>query len=435
VTSVTPPSSPATDDAASSEVHRLAILFGVVYFAEGICQVVLLLNQPLKNYLRKGLGFSTDEIAGFMYVVMIPWMVKPLYGLLSDFVPIAGYRRKSYLLIMNLLAAAAFCWAWGLTSPAMLRAVLLTTAVGVACSDVVIDALMVESGKRTGRIKLFQGVQWTCISVALIGSAYVGGQLADRLSPHAAFRAAVLICAAVAGSVAVIAWLLVREPKSRLDLPQLKATAGGIAAAFRSPRLWLVVAFLMLAHFNPGMETPLYIHQTETLRFTEADYGKLNAIGGAGYVAGALLFTLVVARRLSTRGGIVVGLLAFTLGVLAYLMMRDLATARIASFLYGVGYMLNALALLSLAAEACPRRAEGFTFAAIMSAINVAMQGADYVGSVLYERVTHKQFWPLPLISGAITLVALALVPLLPKDVSPDDAPQRRGSAVEPVGT
>ena len=29
------------------EVRRLATLFGVVYFSQGICQVVLLLNQPI----------------------------------------------------------------------------------------------------------------------------------------------------------------------------------------------------------------------------------------------------------------------------------------------------------------------------------------------------------------------------------------------------
>ena len=32
-----------------------------------------------------------------------PWVVKPLYGFLSDTVPIFGYRRRSYLIICGLL--------------------------------------------------------------------------------------------------------------------------------------------------------------------------------------------------------------------------------------------------------------------------------------------------------------------------------------------
>jgi hypothetical protein len=33
-------------------------------------------------------------------------MIKPLYGLLTDFIPLFGYRRKSYLLLMAGLAVA-----------------------------------------------------------------------------------------------------------------------------------------------------------------------------------------------------------------------------------------------------------------------------------------------------------------------------------------
>lgn len=405
------------DQSSRSEVRRLATLFGVVYFAQGICQVVLLLNQPIKYYLRQHLNYTADQVAGFMYLAMIPWMIKPLYGLMSDFVPIAGYRRKSYLLIMNLLAAGAFCAAFGVTSPRLLTAALFTTAVGVACSDVVVDALMVESGQRTGHVKLFQGVQWTCISISGILSSLAGGYLCQVYPPDRAYRIAALICTTIAASVAIAAWFLVRESKSPLDLVQLKSTAAGVARAFRSLRLWLVVVYLMLAHFNPGLQTPLYLHQTETLGFSELTYGRLDAVTGIGYTVGAATFTLVIARKLSTRGGIIVGLVAISLGMLSYVAMRDIPTAIAASFLYGVGYMLSALAMLSLAAEACPKRAEGFTFAAIMSALNVAMQGADYVGSYLYEHVLHKKYWPLPVLAAGVTLIALMLVPLLPNQI------------------
>jgi MFS family permease len=396
-------------------VRRMATLFGIVYFAQGICQVPLLLNQPVKYYLRQELGYSADQIARFMFLAMIPWMVKPIYGLLSDFVPIGGYRRKSYLLIMNLLAAGAFCWAMNIYTPALLTVALVMTAVGIACSDVVTDALMVETGQRTGRVKLFQGVQWTCISLSAIGSAAAGGYLSEVFPPGRAFRVAALICAAVAASVAIVAWLMLDEPKSRLDLPQLKSTGRSIISAFTSLRLWLVIAYLFLAHFNPGMVTPLYVHYTETMGFSQATAGNLEAVASGGYVVGAALFTLVIATRFSTRQTLVIALLVFAAGALSFLMLRDLRTAVVASFIYGVGYMLSNLAILSVAAEACPRRAEGFTFAAIMSVLNVALQGADWTGSYLYEHVTHKSWWPLPIISATITLIAVALVPLLPR--------------------
>ena len=37
-----------------------------------------------------------------------PWVVKPVYGFLSDTVPIFGYRRRSYLIICGLLGKHQF---------------------------------------------------------------------------------------------------------------------------------------------------------------------------------------------------------------------------------------------------------------------------------------------------------------------------------------
>ncbi len=34
-----------------------------------------------------------------------PWLVKPLWGFLSDAYPIAGYRRRSWLIIVNVIGA------------------------------------------------------------------------------------------------------------------------------------------------------------------------------------------------------------------------------------------------------------------------------------------------------------------------------------------
>ena len=36
-----------------------------------------------------------------------PWVVKPLYGFISDTIPIFGYRRRSYLIICGILGEAA----------------------------------------------------------------------------------------------------------------------------------------------------------------------------------------------------------------------------------------------------------------------------------------------------------------------------------------
>ena len=55
--------------------------------------------QPLTHFLKQALGWSPVEISASLAVLDVPWVIKPLYGLVSDFLPIAGYRRRPYLLL------------------------------------------------------------------------------------------------------------------------------------------------------------------------------------------------------------------------------------------------------------------------------------------------------------------------------------------------
>ena len=54
--------------------------------------------------------------------------------------------------------------------------------------------------------------------------------------------------------------------------------------------------------------------------------------------------------------------------------------------------MLATVATLTLAADYCPPRAEGFSFAVLMSIINLANTLADNVGSFLYSHVFETPF-------------------------------------------
>lgn len=45
------------------------------------------------------------QVAVLVGLAGLPWVVKPLYGFLSDSVPLFGYRRRSYLILCGLAGA------------------------------------------------------------------------------------------------------------------------------------------------------------------------------------------------------------------------------------------------------------------------------------------------------------------------------------------
>ena len=77
--------------------------------------------------------------------------------------------------------------------------------------------------------------------------------------------------------------------------------------------------------------------------------------------------------------------------------------------------MVANVATLSLAAAVCPSRAEGFTFAALMSVINLSTPLSDTIGAVLYEHVFDNRLGPLIIVSAAFTGFVLLLVPFVEK--------------------
>ena len=149
-------------------------MFGLVYFAQGLAQNSGLVSQPLAYFLKQTLHFDQLQSSTFLAVLTLPWIIKPLYGHISDFVPLLGYRRKTWLLLLNTISAMAFLMLSGESDAYAIRTCLIFTAISTAASDVIIDALMVENGNRFGMVGKFQAVQWFWFYTAQVFTSIVG---------------------------------------------------------------------------------------------------------------------------------------------------------------------------------------------------------------------------------------------------------------------
>jgi hypothetical protein len=249
------PADPVGLSTGATHNRRLVFLFGLAYFAQGLGQAGGLISQPLNYYLKQGLGLSATQVSEYLAILTLPWVIKPLYGLVSDFIPLFGYRRRTWLLLVNVIAALGFLWLSGLLEAGTIVTALTLTAFGTAASDVIIDALMVENGERTGLTARFLGVQWFWFRVAAILTALTGGYLAATFQPASALHAAATITMLAPIAVVVAAYVIVREDRAEMSLSQLRETAQSMLAALRSPGLRIAAAFLALWCFSPAFGT------------------------------------------------------------------------------------------------------------------------------------------------------------------------------------
>ncbi|MDE2474312.1 MAG: hypothetical protein KGO48_04630, partial [Alphaproteobacteria bacterium] len=237
---------------------RLMLFFAAVYLAEGICQSDGLIAQPLNFYLKQVHGWTAVQITAFLTVFNLPWFFKPLYGIVSDFVPLFGYRRKSWLLLANAAAAAGYFAVMATGAPDALLVLLLIAIYGMAIVSTLSGAVLVEYGQKLGASSRFVNQQWLWFNVAAVATSVLGGMLVQWLTPLDALHAAALIAGLTPLAAIACTLTLIHEHKSTISLAGMKLGFASLLAALKSRQLWVLGGFLFFFYFSPGIDTPLY---------------------------------------------------------------------------------------------------------------------------------------------------------------------------------
>jgi MFS family permease len=386
------------------DARRLAMLFAVVYFSQGMYHVT---DQVLTLTLKERLGLSPSQVGKFGTIILVPWVVKPLYGMISDAFPLFGRRRKSYFLLTSALAMLAGLALGLLGEPTYgsLAMFLLIMGLGIAFTDVLTDAMMVENGKPLGLTGAFQSVQWTAINVATLLVGLIGGYFAERRELQTGF----LIAAAFPFLALVMGAVFIHEAPAKSQREEFREAWRGIRTAIRDRTMWVVAGFIFFWTFSPSIGIPLFYYQTDTLKFSQQFIGLLGSLTAGASIVGAAFYA-PLSRRVSLHRLIVLSIAVSTVGTLAYLFYNDRTSAIAIDTVFGGVGMITQLAFLDLAAKACPKHAEGTFFALLMSVYNLGVQGSQVFGGYLYEWTNYST---LVWISAAMTAAAYFLLPLV----------------------
>ena len=393
-------------------IDRTMWFFAIVYAVEGIGQAKSgIMWQPLSHWLKVALHWDPVTISASLAILDVPWIIKPLWGAISDFVPLFGYRRRPYLVLANIAAFVAFARVATIDTSGALIPALTITAVAMAVSSTLCGALLVETGQKNNSSASYVNQQWLWYSIAQMIAGTVAGYLIEILPPLGAMHAAAWIAAIAPFAIIGGVWLI-HEPKSRVDIAALRQRLDALASVFRSRDLWFVAGFLFLYYFSPGFGTPLYFEMSDHLHFSQGLIGMLSSIGSAGWIAGGLLYRWQI-KRLGRVALLRVSIVGGVCSTLSYLLMLNPEAAVAIYFFGGITSMLAMIATMTLAAESCPEGAEGFAFAGMMSIVNLTSPLSDTLGAALYQHVFSQRLPPLIILSAATTALVFFLIPLM----------------------
>jgi Na+/melibiose symporter-like transporter len=397
----------------------LLILFGSLYFVQGIVEPTAgLLAQPTQSRLQ-GWGRTPAEVGVFLGFIAIPWSLKPLFGLLSDLIPVRGFRRLPYLVISTAGAGIAY-WLTSLTwtgpeHESQAAWLLFAACAAVAMTDVVIDALAVETGQPLRLTGQVQSVQWAALSAAQIIAGTLGGHVAQ----HGRLSQALVGSGALSLSSLVVVLWCVREPeRPRAPSDNLRQAWLQLTSGRRLMILLAVGAFLFLWNFNPFSNNVLQHYSTKVLGLSEQFYGLLSSVQGVAQVASCIIYGFVC-RRIPFGWLIHAAIAAGVLSTLCYWPMHNAATAVAASIVFGLTYQLGTLIQLDLAARVCPTQSAGTIFALLMATCNTGVSASIWVSGGWYDGLAasgggrHVAFDAMVAIGAAFTAGCWLLAPVM----------------------
>jgi folate/biopterin transporter len=418
----------------------------LVYFVQG---VLGLSRLAVSFFFKDELGLGPAQVAALMGIAAIPWVVKPLFGFISDSLPLFGYHRRSYLVLSGLLGSLAWVGMATLVTHAWQAVTAITLAsLAIAVSDVIVDSLVVERARQESHTDAgsLQSLCWGATAVGGVLTAYFSGSLLAHFGPRVVFG----ITASFPLIVAAVALLIAEGETTGPNFGVVRQQVGQVWQALSQRAIFLPMAFLFLWQATPSSDAAFFFFTTNELGFDAEFLGRVRLVSSLAALVGIWIFQrflkAIPVRRIFLWSTILSALLGMTTLLLVTHTNRQwgiddrwfsLGDSLILTVMGQIAYM----PVLVLAARLCPKGIEATLFALLMSVSNLANILSHESGALAMKLlgIQESQFdalWILVLVSNLSTLLPLPLLRWLPEQnaapmaISPDSATQPELTAV-----
>ena len=414
-----------------------AELFGIltVYFVQGILGLARL---AVSFFLKDDLGLNPAEVAALTGITALPWIIKPLFGFISDGLPIFGYRRRPYLILSGLLGCASWLALATVVDDALTATVvILFTSLSVAIGDVIVDSLIVERAREESLVQSgsLQSLSWGASALGGLLTAYFSGLLLQHLSNDRVFE----ITASFPLIVSVVAWLITEE-KIDKDNPDthispVRGQLKQLWSALKQKQVWLPIAFLFTWQATPTADSAFFFFSTNELGFEPEFLGRVRLVTSFASLVGIFLFQrylkTVPFRKILGWSTVIAAVLGMTTLLLVTHTNRALGIddrwfSLGDSLILTVVGQITWMPVLVLSARLCPKGVEATLFALLMSIWNLSGLLSHELGALLTAvlGVTETNFdklWLLVIITNLSTLLPLPFLGWLPSEDPQED--------------
>ncbi|WP_088239930.1 folate/biopterin family MFS transporter [Calothrix rhizosoleniae] len=417
----------------------IAIL--TVYFVQGILGLARL---AVSFFLKDELLLSPAQVSAMLGVVSLPWIIKPVFGFVSDGLPIFGYRRRPYLILSGFLGSIAWIsLATVVNTPIAATLAIGLSSLSVAVSDVIVDSLVVERARAESQSDAgsLQSLCWGASALGGLITAYFSGLLLEHFTTRSVF----FITASFPLLVSAIAWLIAETPINKKsddsahgDDLSIKKQLKQLRQAITQKAIWLPTAFVFIWQATPTADSAFFFFTTNELHFQPEFLGRVRLVTSVAALVGVWIFQrflkTVPFRVIFAWSTVMSAALGMTMLLLVTHTNRaigiddhwfSLGDNLVLTVMGQIAYM----PVLVLSARLCPPGVEATLFALLMSVFNLAGLVSYELGAGLMHLlgVNENNFellWLLVIITNLSTLLPLPFLNWLPSASSQGETNQ-----------
>jgi len=403
------------DDASVAIVYLIAISLG--------SQAISIMGA--QYFMKDTLHLGPAEVAFYWSFHSLGWVLKPLWGMITDSFPIRGQRRKPYLIIMSAGAALGFL-AFGYVQHVWdFVVVLVAINACLAFLTVIAQAFMVQRSSSQD----FNGASYLFsmyFGIKIIASCcltYAAGYL---LQTHSARQ--VLMLGAGLLIINVLVAPCIREP----PLPELVSIAEqcrSIGKMFQRQEVWSMTLYIFVVCAMPSPTAAMFYFNVDVLKFDPEFIACITICSSLASVVGLVLyhtcFTGVPIRTLFCVASVLCTIVSLTPLIQIFRWNRqwgidDRVFALVDTFFITAVAEVLWIPMLVIASRLCPTSVEGTTYALFLSIHNTGLWFSGASSGLLtaglgITREDLSSLWILVTICAVMTLTPIALLPLFPQ--------------------
>ncbi|KAI7987696.1 putative folate-biopterin transporter 2 [Camellia lanceoleosa] len=413
-----------------SFVYGVVVIYGISQGLGGA------LNRVGTEYYMKDVQ-KVQPSAAQVYsgITGIPWIVKPIWGILTDVVSIFGYHRRPYFVLAGVMGIISMLYLSLHEKLHLFLALLFLTggSAGVAIADVTIDACVAQnSGSHPLLAADMQSLCALSSSIGALVGFFLSGILVHLIGPVGVFG-----LLAIPFGLVLSVGVLLKEPYTtdftcRQVTQKFTDACKAMWTTLKCPEVWRPCLYMYIS-----LTLSLDIYQGMFYWFTDSEEGPsfskeaigyICSIGSVGSLLGAILYQyglkdypfrdlcfwtqllfglsgmldLMLVLRLNLKFGIPDSLFVVIDASVSQMILR-----------------LKWMPLLVLSSKLCPPGIEGTLFALLMSIDNAGLLSSSWGGGLLLHvlKVTRTEFnelWLAILIRNILRVSPLCLLFLIP---------------------